>query len=330
MDRSFHIDPAEFQSRKRRRISTLQSVAPPLPKVAPTSAPGIHEIATFLPGRLEFEHEVDNDAEDLVKDLEFGVCLEWGGADCCIEDEADGDVKGRAKLIEEKKSLSAYSASGMSLGTGGRDVSEAKSPAPMNGINGHSGMNGDSFKPEKAEDVGTENGTKFSGAKSAAAAAASEEADPNADEITQPPPIESKDSLAFKLTLMEMYAQRVEKRLEAKSIMFQRGLLEYKKVCICSSLWVNLQSDALSRTRCKQQRRKDQRMKKTSYIGYGPSRDLGPQMTMKSSPQICCVSLLDCLRNSGHSHSIMHRRINASEESSGAAVLSSYGPDYCG
>ena len=31
-------------------------------------------------------------------------------------------------------------------------------------------------------------------------------------------------------TLLEMYFQRVEKRLENKSFMFDRGLLEYKKV----------------------------------------------------------------------------------------------------
>ncbi|KAG1853072.1 hypothetical protein F4604DRAFT_1933341 [Suillus subluteus] len=38
---------------------------PPPPKVSPTSAPGAHEIGTFLPGMLEFERELDNEAEDL-------------------------------------------------------------------------------------------------------------------------------------------------------------------------------------------------------------------------------------------------------------------------
>ena len=49
------------------------------PKPAPTSAPGFHEVATFLPGRLEFEYELDNDAEDLIKDLEFGLVYQFGG-----------------------------------------------------------------------------------------------------------------------------------------------------------------------------------------------------------------------------------------------------------
>lgn len=211
MDKKFNIDPTEFQERKRRRISSM-NVAPPPPKVAPTSAPAIYEIATFLPGRLEFEHEIDNEAEDLVKDLEFGACLEWGG-DAIMEDENDLDVKGRIKLIEDKKS-------GVLIRAG----SETKgSPMPMKGIingnmNSTNGVNGDSVKVEKSEDATMENGT------------GSAEADPNADEITQPPPIESNDSLAFKLTLMEMYAQRLEKRREAKAIIFERGLLEYKKV----------------------------------------------------------------------------------------------------
>jgi transcriptional adapter 2-alpha len=48
--------------------------------------------------------------------------------------------------------------------------------------------------------------------------------------VTQPPPIETKESLAFKLTLLESYMQRVEKRLDSKAVMFERGLLEYKKM----------------------------------------------------------------------------------------------------
>ncbi|KNZ82209.1 Transcriptional adapter 2 [Termitomyces sp. J132] len=122
MGRDFEIDPEEFHERKRRRISAMNAMAPPPPKVAPTSAPGNHEIATFLPGRLEFEHELDNDAEDLVKDLEY------------------------------------------------------------------------------------------------------------VEEPTQPPPYETEESLKFKLTLMETYMQRVEKRLEGKALIFNRGLLEYKKM----------------------------------------------------------------------------------------------------
>ncbi|KAH7920616.1 hypothetical protein BV22DRAFT_1073613 [Leucogyrophana mollusca] len=203
MDVEFNIDPDEFQERKRRRMSTMNT-APPPPKAAPTSAPGVHEVATFLPGRLEFEHELDNEAEDLVKDLEFGICHEWGG-DQIIEDENDGDVVARARLAEERKS---------------DDKSINGSQPAVNGINGaingHHSSNGDSVPPVKSEDPGTDSG------------AAGENA--STEDASLPPPYETSDSLGFKLTLLEMYNQRVDKRREAKAIMFDRGLLEFKKM----------------------------------------------------------------------------------------------------
>jgi transcriptional adapter 2-alpha len=195
MDQHFDIDPSEFQERKRRRISSMNT-ATTTAKVAPTSAPGVHEVATFLPGRLEFEHELDNEAEDLVKDLEFGICLFYGG-DEIPEDEEE---------VKEKVNREAERKSGVEI-----------KPTPIvNGVvpavNGVHLMNGDVTKPpdDKAED---------------------KDGDDDVEEITQPPPIETEDSVAFKLTVLDMYWDRIEKRSEAKAIMFERGLLEYKKVC---------------------------------------------------------------------------------------------------
>ncbi|KAG1894482.1 uncharacterized protein F5891DRAFT_716879 [Suillus fuscotomentosus] len=132
MDVEFNIDPDEFQARKRRRMSTMTTSLPPPPKVAPTSAPGVHEIATFLPGRLEFEHELDNEAEDLVKDLEFGICHARGG-DQIMEDENGPDVRARARMQEERKTVA-----------GSRNSSQP----PVNGVsgNGHLSMNVSSSK----------------------------------------------------------------------------------------------------------------------------------------------------------------------------------------
>ena len=202
MDLHFDVDPQEFQERKRRRIATMNSHPPPAPKISPTSAPGNHEVATFLPGRLEFEHELDNDAEDLVKDLEFGICLEWGG-DQIPEDEDDLDVKGRARMIEEAK---------MRESTPGKRLPNG---FPNGVINGYH-FPGQTPKPESPpknnDDPKAEN---------------DEEAE---EEPTQPPPIETMDSLKFKITLLEMYQGRVDKRHEAKALMFDRGLLNYKQV----------------------------------------------------------------------------------------------------
>lgn len=252
MDVSFDIDPSEFQERKRRRISSMNANPPAGPKVAPTSAPGNHEIATFLPGRLEFEHEIDNEAEDLVKDLEFGLCNEWGG-DSIMEDENDPDVKTRAKWEEEKfhtkdrENEGSGSRMGTPFGGGGKTnglkhvgKGKGKGKGPMgksmggkksvNGYHPHHGMkigmNGmmkQDSSPQrhvKTEDSNGENGSK------------EKDKDEDETEENMPPiPFETSDSLAFKLTLLETYEQRVEKRAEAKAIMFERGLLEYKKVC---------------------------------------------------------------------------------------------------
>lgn len=210
MDLHFEVDPEEFQERKRRRIADMNPVAAPVQKVAPTSAPGVHEIATFLPGRLEFEHELDNDAEDLVKDLEFGVCLEWGG-DQIPEDDQDPDVRARAKLAEEQRN-------GFITSNVSKSLPPGKGPPapPTNGsINGYH-INGDIKRDIKSEDGTMANGTVAE--------------DEEVEEPTLPPPLESKESLAFKLTLLEMYAQRIEKRQESKAVIFERGLLDHKKV----------------------------------------------------------------------------------------------------
>ncbi|KAJ7752108.1 hypothetical protein B0H16DRAFT_1547447 [Mycena metata] len=220
MNLQFDIPPEEFQETKRRRISEMNAMPIPPPKPAPTSAPGIHEIATFLPGRLEFEHELDNEAEDLVKDLEFGVCLEFGG-DQIMEDENDLDVKARVRWEEDKRNGIVP---GSTVVVPERKAHKGKGPMPV--VNGSSNgavngvrLNGDvSAHPKQSsqsEDVVMGNAT----------GTADEE-----EEVTHLPPVETQHSLTFKLTLLEMYAQRVEKRLESKGLMFDRGLLEYKKM----------------------------------------------------------------------------------------------------
>lgn len=54
------------------------------------------------------------------------------------------------------------------------------------------------------------------------------------EEPVLPPPYETRDSINFKLSLLEMYNHRLEKRADAKAVMFDRGLLDYKKVCFAS------------------------------------------------------------------------------------------------
>lgn len=183
----------------------MNNQEPPPPKPAPTSQPGMHEIATFLPGRLEFEHEHDNEAEDLVKDLEFGIVSDFGG-DQIVEDENDPDVKARVKWEEDKRL-------GILPGQRADSMPAGKGPLINGNVNGYH-INGD-IKKLKSEDVVMANGNGTTD---------------DEEEPTQPLPYETKDSLTFKLSLLETYFQRVEKRLEAKAVIFERGLLEYKKV----------------------------------------------------------------------------------------------------
>jgi transcriptional adapter 2-alpha len=196
MDLHFEVDASEFQERKRRRISNMNTAPAPTPKVAPTSAPAVHEIATFLPGRLEFEHELDNEAEDLVKDLEFGIVTQYGGDLIPFEDTPPPPPG------EESDSAAPNS------------ISQSQNVI-NGGVNGHTAsVNGNAGNQQKSEPVDK---------------SAEDEEEAEAEENMMPPPIETDDSIALKLSLLDVYASRVEKRHENKAIMFERGLLEYKK-----------------------------------------------------------------------------------------------------
>jgi transcriptional adapter 2-alpha len=220
MDISFDIPSSEFQARKKRRIESLSNAVASTsvaPKPAPTSAPGVHEIATYLPGRLEFEHELDNEAEDIVKDLEFGVVMHYGGDDI-PEDENDNDVKARKRWEETQPGRS----------TGKRKRTDSLGPTlpngkPMtNGVNGHALANG--YAKTKREEADT---------RDASEAATGAEGDATPEDTTTPLlPIETPESIRFKLSLLDMYHQRVAKRHEAKNFIFERGLLDYKKVSL--------------------------------------------------------------------------------------------------
>jgi transcriptional adapter 2-alpha len=73
---SEQIPIEEFQARKKRRIEerreAAKSAPPATPKQKPTaSVPACHEVQGYMPGRLEFETEYANDAEEAVQNLSF-------------------------------------------------------------------------------------------------------------------------------------------------------------------------------------------------------------------------------------------------------------------
>lgn len=191
----------QFREARKKRAEALPAAnAAAAPKPAPTSAPGFHEISTFLPGRLEFEHELDNDAEELIKDLEFGLVYQFGG-DEMPEDENDLDIIAKRQLELQSRTLQ--------VNGNGRPHSQSASAEPE-------------FKEEPEEatlDLTMTNGSD-----------PPEKKEEEKETPHVPLPIETDESIAFKLTLLEMYANRVEKRLQAKQFIFERGLLDYKKV----------------------------------------------------------------------------------------------------
>lgn len=75
-DLADEIPREEFQARKKRRIETRKDAAkaqpPAVPKTKPTaSVPSCHEVQGYMPGRLEFETEYANEAEEAVQHMQF-------------------------------------------------------------------------------------------------------------------------------------------------------------------------------------------------------------------------------------------------------------------
>lgn len=89
------IPKDEFQTRKKRRIEERKDAAkaapPTTPKQKPTaSVPACHEVQGYMPGRLEFETEFLNDAEEAVQHMAFepGAGIGPNG-----EIDAEGELK---------------------------------------------------------------------------------------------------------------------------------------------------------------------------------------------------------------------------------------------
>lgn len=56
-------------------------------------------------------------------------------------------------------------------------------------------------------------------------------------EAKDPPPQEEDDEeLDLKLTILEVYNERYDRRVESKALIFDRALTDYKKVCMVTVL----------------------------------------------------------------------------------------------
>ncbi|ORX33626.1 hypothetical protein BD324DRAFT_653928 [Kockovaella imperatae] len=208
MHENFDIDPDEFQNRKKARIEELRKPQT-LPPAGPpmVSAPTNHEVSGFMPGRLEFEHEVDNEAEMAIKDLEFRLVYKYGGDEQPAakvtepieeEDDEDEDEESDKEAKDQKPVSKNGKPEPVRVKSEPRDEEQPEASS--------SRMSG-SPSPTKPDVNGKGKGR----------------ADPADDE-------EDEDELEIKLALLDIYFNKLDKRQEAKELLFDRGLTEHKRL----------------------------------------------------------------------------------------------------
>ncbi|SCU94391.1 LADA_0G08262g1_1 [Lachancea dasiensis] len=69
--KTIDISQEQFLDERKRRIERFREKPLEPPRKPMASVPSCHEVQGFMPGRLEFENEFENDAEGPVKDMVF-------------------------------------------------------------------------------------------------------------------------------------------------------------------------------------------------------------------------------------------------------------------
>ncbi|KAK8861484.1 hypothetical protein IAR55_002305 [Kwoniella newhampshirensis] len=217
MDRSFDIDPDEFQARKKARIEEMRKphALPPTNAAPLVSAPTNHEVAGFMPGRLEFEHEVDNEAEMAVKDMEFGLVWKYGGDEqpeaTVTQPPDDDDEDDEDEDDEEGDEAKKTNGGGLKVEQP-EDVKVKLKTEPLD------------------EDDQPETSTSQSRHPSSSPKNSKKDKGKGKAKAIPQPDIEDEDELEVKLAMLDIYFSKLDKREDAKEILFDRGLTEHKKI----------------------------------------------------------------------------------------------------
>jgi transcriptional adapter 2-alpha len=164
-----------------------------------------------MPGRLEFEHEViENEAEQTVKDFEFGLVWKYGGDEQpeALATRAAGDEEEEvgAEPIEVEVRKEDGEVEDIKVKEEPMDVEHGRDQPEAS--SSRKSLNGSLSSPERA-DHGKGKGKALPG------------------EIE-----EHEDELEVKLALLGIYFSKLDKREEAKDLIFDRALTEYKKVSL--------------------------------------------------------------------------------------------------
>jgi transcriptional adapter 2-alpha len=152
-----------------------------------------------MPGRLEFEHEVDNEAEIPVKDMEFGLVYKYGG------DQQPAAQPAEVKPADEEEEAEAEPDAEDEVDVKVEEEDEDEKPLAKSGQKNKGKEKGKAKEKEKEEEEEAE--------------------EPPAEQV-----VEDEDELEVKLALLEIYFSKLDKREEAKDLIFDRCLTDYKKV----------------------------------------------------------------------------------------------------
>jgi transcriptional adapter 2-alpha len=173
-----------------------------------------------MPGRLEFEHEVENDAEVVIKDMEFGLVFAYGGNEI-----PEAPTKGEKPMTVSDKP--AVSSKALPSSTKKPEKKEAENNKTTSG-------NVDMIDVSNTvmEDVSVET-QEQSNAKQEA-----EESEGEQDTGLQPGMhLEDEEDLELKLATLEIYYEKLEHRSEVKDFIFDRALMDYKRVSLRQPTW---------------------------------------------------------------------------------------------
>lgn len=163
-----------------------------------------------MPARLEFEQcvqssirprqtiltrggnsEFDNDAEVLIKDMEFGLVMRYGGAS---QPKAGAEWAPETSDVKVKQEDEATSSS--SQPSASETPATAADGTPAGSTTGGGGGGGD----DEASNAG--------------------------EQLVE----EDEEDLDLKLAILDIYNERINKRIEIKSLLFDRNLIDYRKV----------------------------------------------------------------------------------------------------
>lgn len=207
-----------------------------------------------MPGRLEFEHEVDNEAEMVVKDFEFGLVYKYGG-----------DEQPQSKITRAAA-----------------DEDEGNEQEEEEGKDGLKDVDDVIVKEEPLDDqpeASTSRLPRSSSPHKEEAMGAKRKGKANADAAMD---IEEEDELEIKLALLDIYLSKLDKREEAKDMIFDRGLTEHKRVRKSSGPF----EASLTICRYKRWSGNGQRTSESWYSGIRCSRSCRPLRISRCSLRV--------------------------------------------